>query len=186
MFPPSRYQYQAFPEKKRFVLLSERDDVAADRLKHFQGYCSFFAMYPEVWDDPKVQRFFDVPRELRGGKAGSLRHAQSSLSPRNKLSDEGGKANTNSNSPALLQALHRAKGAPTTPPEAHNNNSGTGGVHRSDSNMFISSALSKSERDALRQGFQSRDTHIYVLSGWCFLNLSCVFVRMFDVCYSSR
>lgn len=143
VFPPSRYQYQAFPEKKRFVLLSERDDVAAERLKHFQSYCSLFAMYPEVWDDPKVQRFFDLPRELRG-KAGSLRHAQSSLSPRNKHSG-GDDAKAGSNSPALLQALHRAKASPTSPPES-------GGVHRSDSNMFISSNLSSRDREALRPG----------------------------------
>jgi hypothetical protein len=79
-FPP-------FPEKKRFVTISERDEVAQDRLEIFKSFvkgkkrmcsfcffvltllCAWFSAFEgpgnELWGDPKVQRFFDLPAELR-------------------------------------------------------------------------------------------------------------------------
>ncbi len=55
-----------FPEKKRFVTISERDEVAKDRLEIFKAFVKVFeGPTNELWNDSKVHRFFDLPADLR-------------------------------------------------------------------------------------------------------------------------
>ena len=55
-----------FPEKKRFVTISERDAVARERLEIFKTFVKAFeGPSNDLWSDAKVQRFFDLPHDLR-------------------------------------------------------------------------------------------------------------------------
>jgi hypothetical protein len=60
------HQLPPFPEKKRFVTISERDAVAKERLEIFKAFVTTFeGPNNDLWSDSKVQRFFDLPHDLR-------------------------------------------------------------------------------------------------------------------------
>lgn len=136
VFPPPRYHYHEFPVKRRFVLVSERDNVSQERLKHFQLYCTFFSLYPEVWDDPKVQRFFEVPRGMRAGAGSRL------ASPRG----EGKGLVARLRGSTLIRSLsHENVGGELA---SHGNASDASmDMARSGSDMYLANALGRSGSD---------------------------------------
>ena len=58
-------QHADFPEKKRFVTISDRKLVSKERLSMFKVWVKIFEQHGELWRDSKVQRFFDLPIELK-------------------------------------------------------------------------------------------------------------------------
>lgn len=86
VFQPPVYSYPPFPEKRRFVTISHRDDVAGERLAGFREFVKIFEKYKEFWADAKVHRFFDLPPELRSARKGS-----NLVSPRKERVSAGGR-----------------------------------------------------------------------------------------------
>ena len=132
-----------FPEKRRFVIISDRTSVASERLDAFRVWTKVFESCPELWLDAKVQRFFNLPDELRQSNSARRSGRQvHTIRGGIKSTKRKGHRRTGSEMTFPVSFVAAKRDSERMPQAAWQDElSGDGEIRRSGSDMYLNKAL---------------------------------------------